>query len=79
MRGGNVIGFHATALINNADYGFPGFIRGQTQIVIDAGYKVAFHAWDGLQYFDYIDRWHITRIEVSGEWDISTFASVVSF
>ena len=39
MRGGNVIGFHATALINNADYSFPGFIRGQTQIVIDAEFQ----------------------------------------
>lgn len=35
-RGRSVIGFHATAMINNADYNFPGFIRGQTQIVIDA-------------------------------------------
>jgi polyisoprenoid-binding protein YceI len=36
MRGGSVIGFHATTLINNADYSLPGFIQGQTQIVIDA-------------------------------------------
>lgn len=36
MRGGAVIGFHATTLINNADYSLPGFIQGQTQIVIDA-------------------------------------------
>lgn len=35
-RGRYVIGFHATATINNADYDFPGFIRGNTQIVIDA-------------------------------------------
>lgn len=35
-RGRHVIGFHATATINNADYDFPGFIRGNTQIVIDA-------------------------------------------
>jgi polyisoprenoid-binding protein YceI len=35
-RGRSVIGFHATATINNADYDFPGFIRGNTQIVIDA-------------------------------------------
>jgi hypothetical protein len=50
-----------------------------TQIVIDAGYRIAFHAWDGIQWFESIDRWHVTRIEVSGEWDISTFAAVVSF
>lgn len=37
--GANVIGFHATATINNADYDFPGFIRGQTQIVIDAEFQ----------------------------------------
>lgn len=60
-------------------YPFGAFDATTTQIVIDAGYRVAFHAWDGVQYFDYIDRWHITRIEVSGEWDIATFASVVSF
>lgn len=35
-RGRHVIGFHATATINNADYDFPGYIRGNTQIVIDA-------------------------------------------
>jgi polyisoprenoid-binding protein YceI len=39
MGGSNVIGFHATALINNADYNFPGFIGGQTQIVIDAEFQ----------------------------------------
>lgn len=39
MRGGSVIGFHATATINNADYSFPGFISGQTQIVIDAEFQ----------------------------------------
>lgn len=60
-------------------YPFGAFNDVTTQIVIDAGYQVAFHAWDGVQYFDWIDRWHITRIEVSGEWDLSTFAAVVSF
>jgi peptidoglycan/xylan/chitin deacetylase (PgdA/CDA1 family)/uncharacterized protein YraI len=60
-------------------YPFGAFSDVTTQIVIDAGYKVAFHAWDGVQYFDYIDRWHITRVEVSGDWDLSTFAAVVSF
>jgi len=39
MRGASVIGFHATATINNADYSFPGFISGQTQIVIDAEFQ----------------------------------------
>ncbi len=39
MRGGHVIGFHAAATINNADYSFPGFIAGQTQIVIDAEFQ----------------------------------------
>ncbi len=37
--GATVIGFHATATINNADYDFPGFIRGNTQIVIDAEFQ----------------------------------------
>jgi peptidoglycan/xylan/chitin deacetylase (PgdA/CDA1 family) len=60
-------------------YPFGAFNETTTQIVIDAGYEIAFHAWDGLQYFEYMDRWHITRIEVSGDWDLSIFASVVSF
>ncbi|MEZ4530170.1 MAG: polysaccharide deacetylase family protein [Thermomicrobiales bacterium] len=60
-------------------YPFGAFNEATTQIVIDAGYSLAFHAWDGVQYFDYLDRWHITRIEVSGEWDLGLFASVVSF
>jgi peptidoglycan/xylan/chitin deacetylase (PgdA/CDA1 family) len=60
-------------------YPFGAFSDVTTQIVIDAGYRIAFHAWDGIQWFESIDRWHVTRIEVSGEWDISTFAAVVSF
>jgi peptidoglycan/xylan/chitin deacetylase (PgdA/CDA1 family)/uncharacterized protein YgiM (DUF1202 family) len=60
-------------------YPFGAFSDVTTQIVIDAGYRIAFHAWDGIQWLDYLDRWHVTRIEVSGEWDISTFAAVVSF
>lgn len=60
-------------------YPFGAFNETTTQIVIDAGYQIAFHAWDGVQQFDYLDRWHITRIEVSGEWDLSIFASAVSF
>lgn len=35
MRGGTVIGYHATTNINLADYSLPGFIQGQAQIVID--------------------------------------------
>ncbi len=54
-------------------YPFGAFNETTTQIVIDAGYQIGFHAWDGLQYFDSMDRWHITRIEVSGDWDLSFF------
>jgi peptidoglycan/xylan/chitin deacetylase (PgdA/CDA1 family) len=60
-------------------YPFGAFSDVTTQIVIDAGYRIAFHAWDGIQWFDSVDRWHVTRIEVSGDWDLSTFAAVVSF
>jgi peptidoglycan/xylan/chitin deacetylase (PgdA/CDA1 family)/uncharacterized protein YgiM (DUF1202 family) len=60
-------------------YPFGAFSDVTTQIVIDAGYRIAFHAWDGIQWFESIDRWHVTRIEVSGDWDLSTFAAVVSF
>lgn len=60
-------------------YPFGAFNETTTQIVIDAGFQIAFHAWDGVQYFDYMDRWHITRIEVSGEWDVSVFAAAVAF
>lgn len=35
MRGGSVIGYHATTNINLGDYSLPGFIQGQAQIVID--------------------------------------------
>ncbi|MCO5221862.1 MAG: SH3 domain-containing protein [Thermomicrobiales bacterium] len=70
-----IIGTSATCFA----YPFGAFNDTTTQIVIDAGYQVAFHAWDGLQYFEYMDRWHITRIEVSGDWDLSTFAAVVTF
>ncbi len=60
-------------------YPFGAFSEVTTQIVIDAGYRIAFHAWDGIQYFDGIDRWHVTRIEVSGNWDLATFAAVVTY
>lgn len=33
------IGFRATAMINNADYSFPGFIRGQSEIVVDGEFN----------------------------------------
>lgn len=36
FRGATVIGVHAVTHVNNADYGFPPFIGGQTEIVIDA-------------------------------------------
>jgi polyisoprenoid-binding protein YceI len=35
-RGQSVIGVHARARIENSDYDFPSFIRGQSEIVIDA-------------------------------------------
>jgi polyisoprenoid-binding protein YceI len=35
-RGRNIIGVHARARIDNADYDFPSFIRGQSEIVVDA-------------------------------------------
>lgn len=71
----NITGQPATCFA----YPFGAFSDVTTQIVIDAGYRIAFHAWDGIQYFDGIDRWHITRIEVSGDWDLATFAAVVTF
>ncbi len=60
-------------------YPFGAFSDVTTQLVIDAGYRIDFHAWDGIQWFESIDRWHVTRIEVSGDWDLATFASVVSY
>jgi polyisoprenoid-binding protein YceI len=38
-RGTPTIGFRATAMINNADYNFPGFIRGQSEIVVDGEFN----------------------------------------
>lgn len=35
-RGRSVVGVHARAWIDNADYDFPSFIRGRTEIVVDA-------------------------------------------
>lgn len=36
---GSAIGFHATTTIDNADYSLPPFIRGRTEIVIDAEFR----------------------------------------
>jgi len=35
-RGRYVVGVHARAWINNEDYNFPGYIRGRSEIVVDA-------------------------------------------
>lgn len=35
-RGRSVVGVHARAWINNEDYDFPNYIRGRTEIVVDA-------------------------------------------
>lgn len=37
--GGATIGFRATAMIDNADYNFPGFIRGQSEIVVEGEFN----------------------------------------
>jgi polyisoprenoid-binding protein YceI len=39
QRGTAVIGFRATAMINNAGYNFPGFIRGQSEIVVEGEFN----------------------------------------
>ena len=39
QRGTVVIGFRATAMINNADYNFPGFIRGESEIVVEGEFN----------------------------------------
>lgn len=39
QRGTPTLGFRATALINNADYNFPGFIRGQSEIVVEGEFN----------------------------------------
>jgi polyisoprenoid-binding protein YceI len=39
QRGTPTIGFRATAMINNADYNFPGFIRGESEIVVEGEFN----------------------------------------
>jgi polyisoprenoid-binding protein YceI len=39
QRGTPTIGFRATTMIDNADYNFPGFIRGQSEIVVDGEFN----------------------------------------
>lgn len=39
QSGKPTIGFRATARINNADYNFPGFIRGESEIVVDGEFN----------------------------------------
>lgn len=61
-------------------YPFGAYNAWTTEIVANAGYRIAFDAWHGVQYFDpWMDRWHIKRIEVNGLYDLSTFAAIVSF
>jgi peptidoglycan/xylan/chitin deacetylase (PgdA/CDA1 family) len=61
-------------------YPFGSYSEVTTQVVADSGYRIAFDAWNGIQYFDgSLNRWHVNRIEVSGFFDLATFAAVVSY
>lgn len=61
-------------------YPFGSYSDVTTQVVAGSGYRIAFDAWKGVQYFDgSLDRWHVNRIEVSGYFDLGTFASVVAY
>lgn len=59
-------------------YPFGSFTDVTTQVVQDAGYRLAFHAWWGPAPLDEtLDRWHIQRIEVSGEYALGTFIEII--
>ena len=59
-------------------YPFGSYSAATTDVVASAGYQIAFDATNGVQYFDgSLNRWHVNRIEVSGFFDLSTFASVL--
>jgi peptidoglycan/xylan/chitin deacetylase (PgdA/CDA1 family) len=59
-------------------YPFGSFSDVTTQVVIDSGYRIAFHAWWGPAPLDgTLDRWHVERIEVSGEYSLDTFIDII--
>ena len=60
-------------------YPFGSYSAATTDVVASVGYQIAFDATNGVQYFDgSLNRWHVSRVEVSGFLDLSTFASVVT-
>jgi peptidoglycan/xylan/chitin deacetylase (PgdA/CDA1 family)/uncharacterized protein YgiM (DUF1202 family) len=60
-------------------YPFGSFNEVTTQVVIDAGYRIAFHAWHGPAPLDgSLDRWHVQRIEVDGDYSLDTFTQAVT-
>lgn len=59
-------------------YPFGSFNDITTQVVQDVGYRLGFHAWWGPAPLDEtLDRWHIQRIEVSGEYSLGTFIEII--
>jgi peptidoglycan/xylan/chitin deacetylase (PgdA/CDA1 family)/uncharacterized protein YraI len=61
-------------------YPFGSYSEVTTEVVANSGYQIAFDAWNGVQYFDgSLNRWHVNRVEVSGFFDLATFASVVAY
>ncbi len=61
-------------------YPFGSYSAVTTEVVANSGYQIAFDAWNGVQYFDgSLNRWHVNRIEVSGFFDLATFATAVAY
>ena len=61
-------------------YPFGSYSDVTTEVVANSGYQIAFDAWNGVQYFDgSLNRWHVNRVEVSGFFDLATFAAVVAY
>ncbi|MCO5221861.1 MAG: polysaccharide deacetylase family protein [Thermomicrobiales bacterium] len=61
-------------------YPFGSYSATTTEVVALSGYQIAFDAMNGVQYFDgSLNRWHVSRVEVSGFLDLATFAAIVAY
>lgn len=59
-------------------YPFGSYTDETVQVVIDAGYQIAFTAWGGAAPLDgSLDRWRVQRINVDGSYSLEQLAAVM--
>ena len=59
-------------------YPFGAYDQNSTDVVAYSGYQIAFDAWGVHSVVGTLDRYHISRKEIDGGYDLATFEAVIS-